>query len=100
VIKVSFIFVLSFAEHSEKPCILYLLMNSFALSFDTTLFKSHLFPIKCTTISSLVAFLIDSYQKSKVSKEFSEVTSYTKKAPSAFLIWLVVIALYRSAPAI
>lgn len=49
-------------------------------------------------ISSSETFLIDSYQKSRALKDNSEFISYTKIAPSAFLIWEIVIARYLSAP--
>ena len=62
--------------------------------------KSALFPTKYITILSSVAFFTVSSQKSIFSNVLRFVMSYTKYAPSAFLIWLVVIALYLSAPAI
>ena len=49
-------------------------------------------------ISSSDTFLIDSYQKSNALNDSSELISYTRIAPSAFLICEIVIALYLSAP--
>ena len=49
-------------------------------------------------MSSPEIFFILSCQKSSALNDNSEFISYTKNAPSAFLIWLVVIALYLSAP--
>ena len=94
------------AEHSPNPWKCLYLEYWIACSFVTLLLrpelsiKSALFPTKYITILSSVAFLTVSSQKSIFSKVLKFVISYTKYAPSAFLIWLVVIARYLSAPAI
>ena len=93
------------AEHSPNPWKCLNFEYWIACSFVTLLLrlelsiKSALFPTKYITILSSVAFFTVSSQKSILSNVFWLVISYTKYAPSAFLIWLVVIARYLSAPA-
>jgi hypothetical protein len=53
--------------------------------FDTTLLRSHLFPISKVTQEGSPYYKIASYQVSIASHDSLLVTSYTNKAPAAYL---------------